>query len=94
MKKKQKKKNTKYKIFSKEKQRKTNLNIWNTGTNGGQDPSDEADESHHCLSPQHCGMDSDGGNCRKEPFWLHDGSLSLTLTFVFYCLHVWRMDSY
>ena len=65
------KKKKKYKIFSKEKQRQTNLNIWNTGTNGAhsqQDPSDEADESHHCLSPQHCGMDIDGGNCRKKPF--------------------------
>ena len=71
---------------------------WNTGTNGAhsqKDPSDEADESRHCLFPQHCGMDIDSGNCwGKEPFWLHDGSLSLTLTFVFYCLHVWWMDNY
>lgn len=62
------------KFFSQRETKKNksqHLEHWNTGTNGAhsqKDPSDEADESRHCLFPQHCGMDIDRGNCRKEPF--------------------------
>lgn len=66
---------------------------WNTvGTNGAhsqKDPSDEADESRHCLFPQHCGMDIDSGNVEGKSH--SDSMMDLFFDFnlcFFYCLHV------
>ena len=52
------------KALSKGEQKKTNLNIWNTGTNGEHSqkgPSDEAVRMVITPFPQDCGTDIDSG---------------------------------